>query len=135
MLNHETHACHSLTFPPQYSQYSTTGATVPTSAAALKTPAKPVAGIPADQAAPAAPPAVPPPAAPPADAHISGAPPPPDQRIIAREERVEYRDQDGNLLDPEVARALEGKVEFRTEYEVRTRLIDEAGTGAQPNLH
>ncbi|EME38887.1 glycosyltransferase family 39 protein [Dothistroma septosporum NZE10] len=43
------------------------------------------------------------------------------------EEKIEYRDEDGNLLDEEQVRALEGKVSFSTRYETRTRLIDEAG--------
>lgn len=62
-----------------------------------------------------------------AAAGVSDAPPPPGQRIISREERVEYRDQDGNVLDAEQVKALEGKVEFKTRYETRTRLIDLAG--------
>lgn len=49
------------------------------------------------------------------------------QRVLSREERVEYRDQDGNLLDPEQVKALEGKVEFRTRYETRTRIVDAYG--------
>lgn len=63
-------------------------------------------------------------------AGISGAPPapPPEgQRIVKREERVEYRDQDGNILDPEQVKALEGKVEFKTRYETRTRVVDALG--------
>ncbi|KIH87555.1 dolichyl-phosphate-mannose-protein mannosyltransferase [Sporothrix brasiliensis 5110] len=50
-----------------------------------------------------------------------------NQRILSRDERVEYRDQDGNILDPEQVEALRGKVEFKTRYETRTRLVDEAG--------
>ncbi|KAL1301548.1 hypothetical protein AAFC00_005787 [Neodothiora populina] len=42
-------------------------------------------------------------------------------------EKVEYRDAAGNLLDEEQVKALEGKVEFSTKYETRTRLIDDAG--------
>ncbi len=57
----------------------------------------------------------------------SGAPPPPGQRVIAREERVEYRDQDGNILNEEQVKALEGKVEFKTRYETRTRVVDADG--------
>lgn len=49
------------------------------------------------------------------------------QRVLSREERVEYRDQDGNILDPEQVESLRGKVEFKTRYETRTRLVDEAG--------
>ncbi|KAI9798606.1 MAG: hypothetical protein M1825_005304 [Sarcosagium campestre] len=49
-------------------------------------------------------------------------------RIIKQEERVEYRDQDGNLLDEEQVKALEGQdVEFKTRYETRTRLVDGSG--------
>ena len=49
------------------------------------------------------------------------------QNVIAQEERIEYRDQDGNILNEEQVKALEGKVEFHTRYETRTRLLDEAG--------
>ena len=47
--------------------------------------------------------------------------------IVSKEEKVEYRDQDGKLLDPEQVKALEGKVSFKTRYETRTRLIDAQG--------
>lgn len=68
-----------------------------------------------------------------ADSHpepaISGAPQAPvaEQKILSREERVEYRDQDGNLLDEEQVKALQGKVEFKTRYETRTRIVDANG--------
>jgi dolichyl-phosphate-mannose-protein mannosyltransferase len=54
---------------------------------------------------------------------------PSGQRVIGHEEKVEYRDQDGNLLDPAQVSALaeEGKVTFKTKYETRTRLVDAAG--------
>ncbi|KAL9114827.1 MAG: hypothetical protein Q9227_001070 [Pyrenula ochraceoflavens] len=57
------------------------------------------------------------------------APPPGDQQVIGREERVEYRDQNGNLLNSEQVSQLEkeGKVTFKTKYETRTRLVDAAG--------
>lgn len=62
---------------------------------------------------------------------ISGAPKfePLGQKVLSREEKIEYRDQDGNLLDKEQveALALEGKVEFKTKYETRTRVIDADG--------
>lgn len=62
------------------------------------------------------------------DAGVSGAPVVAEQaRIVAQEERVEYRDQDGNLLDADQVKELEGKVEFKTRYETRTRIIDEQG--------
>lgn len=44
---------------------------------------------------------------------------------------MEYRDQDGNLLDPEEVKALEGKVEFKTKYETKTRVVDEQGNEVQ----
>lgn len=50
-----------------------------------------------------------------------------EQKILSREERIEYRDQDGNLLDEEQVKALQGKVEFKTRYETRTRLVDAEG--------
>ncbi|CZT14749.1 related to dolichyl-phosphate-mannose-protein mannosyltransferase [Ramularia collo-cygni] len=43
------------------------------------------------------------------------------------EEKVEYRDEDGNLLDEAQVAALEGKVSFSTRYETRTRMIDQYG--------
>lgn len=46
---------------------------------------------------------------------------------IRREEKIEYRDQDGNLLNEEQVSSLEGKVSFQTRYETRTRVIDAAG--------
>ncbi|KAK4215822.1 glycosyltransferase [Rhypophila decipiens] len=58
---------------------------------------------------------------------VSGAPPPVGQKILSREERVEYRDQNGNLLNEEQVKALEGKVEFKTRYETRTRVVDADG--------
>ncbi|KAK4125133.1 glycosyltransferase family 39 protein [Parathielavia appendiculata] len=58
---------------------------------------------------------------------VSGAPLAPNQRLVHTEERVEYRDQDGNLLNEEQVKALEGKVEFKTRYETRTRVVDADG--------
>lgn len=54
---------------------------------------------------------------------------PEHQRVLDREERIEYRDQDGNLLDPTQVSSLaeEGKVTFKTRYETRTRMVDAAG--------
>jgi dolichyl-phosphate-mannose-protein mannosyltransferase len=51
----------------------------------------------------------------------------PSHSLLSREERVEYRDQDGNLLDEEAVKSLQGKVEFKTRYETRTRLVDAMG--------
>ncbi|KAH9905316.1 dolichyl-phosphate-mannose-protein mannosyltransferase 1 [Xylariomycetidae sp. FL2044] len=60
---------------------------------------------------------------------ISGAPQmdPPGQKLLGKEEKIEYRDQDGNLLNEEQVKALEGKVEFKTRYETRTRVVDANG--------
>ena len=58
------------------------------------------------------------------NAAISGAPAP---QIVSKEEKVEYRDQDGNLLDEEQVKSLKGKVEFKTKYETKTRVVDDNG--------
>lgn len=50
-----------------------------------------------------------------------------DEASLRREEKVEYRDQDGNLLNEEQVSALEGKVSFSTRYETRTRVLDADG--------
>jgi dolichyl-phosphate-mannose-protein mannosyltransferase len=47
-----------------------------------------------------------------------------EQQIIGQEHKVEYRDQDGNILDEEQVKSLEGKVEFSTRYETHTRVLD-----------
>ena len=47
--------------------------------------------------------------------------------MIHQEEKVEYRDQDGNLLDESQVSELQGKVSFSTKYETRTRIIDAGG--------
>lgn len=48
-------------------------------------------------------------------------------QILSKEEKVEYRDENGNVLDPAQVEALRGQVEFSTRYETRTRLVDGAG--------
>jgi dolichyl-phosphate-mannose-protein mannosyltransferase len=60
------------------------------------------------------------------------APPAPGHSILSHEEKVEYRDQDGNLLDEEQVKSLEGKVSFKTRYETRTRMVDAAGNEISP---
>lgn len=47
--------------------------------------------------------------------------------LIKHEERTEYRDEDGNILNEEQIAALGDKVSFSTRYETRTRLVDAAG--------
>ncbi len=63
---------------------------------------------------------------------VSQAPLPAGHSVVSREEKIEYRDQDGNLLDPEQVKALEGKVSFKTRYETRTRMVDAAGNEINP---
>ena len=46
---------------------------------------------------------------------------------IVSEEKIEYRDEEGNLLDEDQVASLSGKVSFQTRYETRTRLVDEHG--------
>ena len=46
---------------------------------------------------------------------------------VIREEKVEFRDQDGNILDEAQVKELEGKVSFSTRYETRTRYLDAQG--------
>ena len=50
-----------------------------------------------------------------------------EEASVRREEKIEYRDQDGNLLNEEEVAALAGKVDFQTRYETRTRIIDADG--------
>lgn len=66
-------------------------------------------------------------AAPVRDPMITAAARMPDEVVVNTEEHVEYRDQDGNLLDPEQVKALEGKVEFETKYETRYKVVDKDG--------
>lgn len=54
------------------------------------------------------------------------------QSVLSREEKIEYRDQDGNLLSPDQVKELEGKVSFKTRYETRTRLVDAQGNEINP---
>ena len=55
------------------------------------------------------------------------APPPAGDNVPSRDEKVEYRDEHGNLLNEEQVAALEGKVSFQTRYETRTRVVDAQG--------
>ena len=55
-------------------------------------------------------------------------------RPDTQEERVEYRDEEGNLLDEEQVKELEGKVSFSTRYETRTRLVDADGNEVHDGL-
>ena len=64
-----------------------------------------------------------------ANANVTPQPPQPPapSSLISREERIEYRDQDGNLLDEAQVKAMEGEVSFKTRYETRTRIVDAYG--------
>lgn len=53
--------------------------------------------------------------------------PPKDLPVVSKEERIEYRDENGRILDDEEVAALAGKVSFKTRYETRTRIIDGEG--------
>lgn len=52
---------------------------------------------------------------------------PKDLPIVSKEERIEYRDENGRILDEEEVSALAGKVSFKTRYETRTRVVDGQG--------
>jgi dolichyl-phosphate-mannose-protein mannosyltransferase len=60
-------------------------------------------------------------------AEVSDKPLPSGHKILSQEEKVEYRDQDGNILNEEQIKQLQGKVKFETKYETRTRVVDEQG--------
>ncbi|RYP37530.1 hypothetical protein DL768_010858 [Monosporascus sp. mg162] len=106
------------TFLENYEAYSTLSETTSKAAQTSQAAVKP----PAQQQPPAAQNQVPKEA-------MSAAPKlePRGQKIVAKEERIEYRDQNGNLLNEEQVKALEGKVEFKTKYETRTRVVDSEG--------
>ncbi|KAK4995838.1 Dolichyl-phosphate-mannose--protein mannosyltransferase 1 [Elasticomyces elasticus] len=107
------------TFHPDYARYSP-----------LETPlsgAVPTS-VPAAQAGPAPPQADDPKADVNVTPHAQGGPISQAQGpLISKEELVEYRDEEGNLLNEEQIKALEGKVSFETRYETRTRVIDADG--------
>ncbi|KAL8975407.1 MAG: hypothetical protein Q9197_000388 [Variospora fuerteventurae] len=58
---------------------------------------------------------------------VNVTPHPASEPSISRVEKVEYRDQDGNILDETQVKELEGKVSFETRYETRTKVIDSEG--------
>ena len=60
---------------------------------------------------------------------VSGPPQgiPKDLPVVSKEERIEYRDENGRVLDDEQVAALAGKVSFKTRYETRTRVVDAQG--------
>ncbi|KAH7309135.1 dolichyl-phosphate-mannose-protein mannosyltransferase 1 [Stachybotrys elegans] len=123
------------TFLDDYSKYSSLSmryepASSSATSTAVATPQKASAEVPIipnEQQKPLAKVAAPPPPKVEDDAAISGAPAPPEPRVLSKEEKVEYRDQFGNLLNEEQVKELEGKVEFKTRYETRMRVVDEQG--------
>ena len=60
--------------------------------------------------------------------------PPPAENVISKEEKVEFRDQVGNLLNEDQVSALEGKVSFNTRYETRTRILDTHGNQLEEGM-
>jgi dolichyl-phosphate-mannose-protein mannosyltransferase len=52
---------------------------------------------------------------------------PQDLPVVSKEERVEYRDENGRVLNDDEVSALAGKVSFKTRYETRTRIVDAQG--------
>ncbi|KAF2275062.1 dolichyl-phosphate-mannose-protein mannosyltransferase 1 [Westerdykella ornata] len=63
-------------------------------------------------------------------------PPPPEKElpILSKEQRIEYRDENGRILNEEEVKALEGKVSFKTRYETRTRVVDAQGNEIRDEL-
>lgn len=52
---------------------------------------------------------------------------PSDLPVVSKEERVEYRDENGRILNEDEVAALADKVSFKTRYETRTRVVDAQG--------
>ncbi|CAO2657406.1 Nn.00g035320.m01.CDS01 [Neocucurbitaria sp. VM-36] len=52
---------------------------------------------------------------------------PKDLPVVSKEERIEYRDEHGRILNDDEVSALAGKVSFKTRYETRTRIVDAQG--------
>jgi dolichyl-phosphate-mannose-protein mannosyltransferase len=46
-----------------------------------------------------------------------------DLPVVSKEERIEYRDEKGRVLNDDEVSALAGKVSFKTRYETRTRIM------------
>lgn len=59
---------------------------------------------------------------------------PADLPVVSKEERVEYRDENGRILNDDEVQALEGKVSFKTRYETRTRVVDAQGNEVYEGL-
>jgi len=61
-------------------------------------------------------------------------PDPKELPILSKEERIEFRDENGRILNEEEVKALEGKVSFKTRYETRTRIVDAQGNEIHESL-
>jgi dolichyl-phosphate-mannose-protein mannosyltransferase len=71
------------------------------------------------------------------DPVVTSEPQLPDSTFIGREQRVEYRDENGNVLDAELVSMLskEGKVSLQTRYQTQTRVIDADGNEIIKHVH
>ncbi|KAF2653569.1 glycosyltransferase family 39 protein [Lophiostoma macrostomum CBS 122681] len=67
-------------------------------------------------------------------AAVSPAPEGKELPILSKEERVEYRDEHGRVLEEDEVKALAGKVSFKTRYETRTRIVDAQGNEIHEEL-
>lgn len=59
---------------------------------------------------------------------------PSDLPVVSKEERIEYRDENGRILKEDEVEALAGKVSFKTRYETRTRIVDAQGNEVYEGL-
>ncbi|KAH7119820.1 Dolichyl-phosphate-mannose-protein mannosyltransferase-domain-containing protein [Dendryphion nanum] len=115
-------------FLTSYEAYNSQITDVPSiaapSSAAPAIPAVPVVPVPEAQEEPVKEPADPNVSEP---AAVSPPPVGKDLPILSKEEKIEYRDENGRVLNDEEVAALAGKVSFKTRYETRTRIIDGNG--------
>ncbi|KAL7275884.1 Dolichyl-phosphate-mannose--protein mannosyltransferase 1 [Rhizina undulata] len=106
------------TFHNSYAEYSTNSlAAAPTQSSASKKVEYPAAKAPEEVVTP--------------QPVVEQVVPKEGHKIVASEERIEYRDQNGRLLSPEEIKELEGKVEFHTRYETRLRVLDQYGNDVE----
>lgn len=59
--------------------------------------------------------------------HVTSQAPAQQEAQAKKEEKIEYRDENGKLLDEQQVAELQGKVSFQTKYETRTRVVDAMG--------
>lgn len=101
----------------QYEQYSTPLGAAATGSPVFPASDAPVAAQPVNQGG----------LSPEAEANVTPRAEVEDPHTIGREEKVEYRDEKGNLLNEAQVAALSGQVSFQTKYETRTRTVDAEG--------